>query len=54
MRVEPPVMRVEELVMRVERSDQRVLRSDLARIAELAGREQVGSRALLIAGAVAA
>ncbi len=33
---------------------QRVLRSDLAHVAELAGREQVGSPALLIVGAVAA
>ena len=33
---------------------QRVLRSDLARVADLAGREQVGSPALLIVGAVAA
>jgi uroporphyrin-III C-methyltransferase / precorrin-2 dehydrogenase / sirohydrochlorin ferrochelatase len=33
---------------------QRVLRSDLARIAELAGREQVATPALLIVGAVAA
>ncbi len=33
---------------------QRVLRSDLARVAELAGREQVAAPALLIVGAVAA